>query len=384
VAIRLDDTGSLETRPGDESSLTYDRTARAQATPWELLRYRSNDLWEDAAWELVDLLKISRTRAMELVRQTLKDYANGIESPTGANREVTDLVLYITQPIRKPHMLERMGTILLELESAPWLRTALDYGGGGGKDSILYARSGYEVTYCDLLGSLIPYVEERFRLRKIDVSIRDVRDLGEARYDLINCMDVVEHVYDTEYVLADITARLHHGGHLICYPAFMNLWNGDHIEKNCGYVSYWVEMLECVGFRLFQEEKPRPSLRNSLLTSLGVRLPEIPVVHLVRQRPVNGSVSEERDAVREELYRLSARWSTRCAWKAFLVLPIAAVVGWTSFGRARVRSRNVTERLLGTITDNLAIRRLSNHRLEEVRTRERNAEVVLAATRKHR
>ena len=230
------------------------------------------------------------------------------------------------------------------------------------------------MTYGELLDPLTPFVVERFCRRGLEIEVRDVRDLGEACYDIISCMDVVEHVYDVEYVLADIAARLRQGGHLICFPAFMNLWDGDHVEKNCGYVSYWVRMLESIGFRCFREGKSRRSL-DALMTWSGIHLPEIPVVHLVRERPVSGSVTKEREAIREELYRLSARLSVRAALKALLILPFAAVARWTSFGKTRVRIENWTERLLSTVIDNLAIRRLSRHRLEEAKARNRQAVV---------
>jgi len=65
-----------------------------------------------------------------------------------------EVALYVSHPMRKPHMLERMGSVFDELKSSQDLRTVLDC--GGGKDSILYARCGYDVTYCDLLSHLTP------------------------------------------------------------------------------------------------------------------------------------------------------------------------------------------------------------------------------------
>ena len=131
-------------------------------------------------------------------------------------------------------------------------------------------------------------------------------------------------------------------------------------------------MLESIGFRSFQERKPSRSLRT-LMTWSGVHAPDIPVVHLIRERPIGGSVAEEREAIRQELYRLSTRFS-RVALKALLLFPFAMVAGWLSIGKTRVRIKNWAERILSTVIDNLAIRRPSRHRLDEMEAR---AEAVI-------
>jgi hypothetical protein len=168
-----------------------------------------------------------------------------------------------------------------------------------------------------------------------------------SRYDIVNCMDVVEHVYDTEYVVADLIARTKKGGHILCWPCFVNSWNGDHIEKNCGYLPYFTDMLLAVGL-----EPISPVPIYDFATSRGLKPTGVVLYHLRRTRLVSGSVAEEREGIRKELYRLSLRFSDRTMRWCSAALPFAKIF---------------RKDLAGTIADNLfdnyAINRLSKHQL---------------------
>src|ERR1700756_511098 len=51
------------------------------------------------------------------------------------------------------------------------------------------------------------------QLSKVDM--QDVTRLDpDRRCDIVNCFDVMQLVYDVEYVLADVIARIKEGGHL--------------------------------------------------------------------------------------------------------------------------------------------------------------------------
>ena len=305
---------------------------KAQPLPgpaYQLVRFQVDDPIEDAALETAAVAGLPLEDARALVRTNLLHYhLKMIEEPQGLDRHLYHLVGNLTQHARIPIMTTRMDWVIEQLKPLTDLKTALDYGGGGGRDSIILANLGYQTTYCDLLNGFTPWVEKRFSARNKPVEIVDVRDLGERRFDVINCMDVLEHIYDLEYAVGDLFGHLRQGGHLIAYPSFYNSWDGDHVEKNCGYRPYFVELVAHIGLRLV------------------ARAGE--VYHFVRESAPETPSAVERETVRRELYKHSERLSFQAALKAMAVM-----------------TNDFAEPALSTLIDNLAIWRLSRHRLGE-------------------
>lgn len=296
---------------------------------YQLVRYQVDDPLEDAALETAAVAGLTIEDARALVRTNLLHYHfKLIDEPAGIDRQLYHLVGNLTQHARLPIMTTRMNWVLEQLAPLDGVRAALDYGGGGGRDSIILAKLGYQTTYSDLIGPFTPWVEKRFRARGLDIRVADVRDLGEQRFDLINCMDVLEHIYDLEYAVADLFAHLRPGGHLITYPCFYNSWDGDHVEKNCGYRPYFLELVAQIGLRLVAREGE--------------------VYHLVREAPEQGTCAAERELARGELYRHSERLSFQAAMKAMSQMNNDFAVDTVS-----------------ALIDNFGIWRLSRHRLAE-------------------
>lgn len=327
----------------------------------QLLRYRHENLLDDMVAEIGEVLGLPPSEARLRTMEVLDAYPAAF--PTTFPRPQVEAVVEFTQPHRLPHMTARLDGILEALGHHPELRTVLDYGGGGGKDAIVYAGAGYRVTYSDLLGTMTPFVAERFRRRGLDIEIVDTRDLGERCFHVVNCLDVLEHIYDVELALADMAARLEVGGHLVCYPAFFNTWNGDHVEKNCGYVTYFARLLEGIGLAPVEGSDP-PASNRFLAHALGLRVDDIPIFHSVRRRPPSLGVSAERAALRRDLYRLSRSLSGRRALRSFAVLPLVASLRLVPIPALRRKAREKSRMLLSDVIDNLAIHRLSGQRLE--------------------
>jgi SAM-dependent methyltransferase len=313
-------------------------------TAWELIQYKEADLLSDAEAEVAAALDIPIKDAAALVSQELESYHfKRADYPSNIDQSTFMFIGMVTSSYRIERMTKRFDWIVQQLEGTG--PTVLDYGGGGGKDSIIFARLGKRVTYADLINTVTPFIRRRFELRNLDIEIVDVRELGERRYDIINCMDVIEHCYDVENVTADMLSRLTPGGHLFIWPAFFNSWDGDHVEKNCGYARYYFKMFSQIGFDIVGSEDG--------------------VYHVVRRRPIALSVAKEREQIRQELYSLSAKWSLIEAMRAAAQLPVRVAVKYAFRGRFRLPLSWALAEGLSPVIDNLAIWRLSNHRLLE-------------------
>lgn len=353
---------------------------------YNLVRYNAKEQnpLDDAVEEIAQVLNVELRYAKELTEKVMDWYHYKISKkyPSDITPDVMRVIVHITQSFRLPEMTTRMDEVIKGRDDWGLLRTVLDYGGGGGKDSIIFSRLGYKTTYTDILGDITPYIRKRFDIRQLDIEVTDVTQLGERRFDVINCMDVIEHVYDVEYVVADIISRLNVGGHLVCYPCFYNSWDGDHIEKNCGYRPYFIEMLLRVGMTFASpssEESPgwlaktkATIKRETFLTTLfknrlGILPCEAEVYHLIRTKPITAPVSEERQAFSAALYALSKRFSMATALISLVLLAFCALFGVALLPIPRYRRlvSKILNRLFDNIIDNFAIWRLSVHRLTQ-------------------
>jgi SAM-dependent methyltransferase len=299
---------------------------------WQLLKYSSDDPVEDAAFELAGILGVELDVAKEMVEGVLNSYhRKNIPTPKYINYYLYSFIVHLTQSYRIPGMTSRFDWFLkiLDIERLGFIKNGLDYGGGGGKDTIILAKKGINFTYSDLLSPLSDFVSKRFQLRGLDVKIMDVRDFDEERFDLINCMDVLEHIYDLENALSDISSRLNNGGVLFIVPAFFNSWDGDHIEKNCAYQEWFPELAAVAGLQL-----------------IG-KYDKFTYCFLRESRELI-SVSKEKEDTVKKLYIKSKEVSLSNALRGLDEIN---------------NTKSLNEKLINDISDNLAIYRLSNNRL---------------------
>src|SRR5262245_34526089 len=115
-------------------------------TVFRMFRYQqhSPDVLTDCITEISALFEINLEEAARLVHKVLDYYHfKRTEYPIELPYEVFHIVAHVTQPFRIPEMTDRLDPILEGLRPHNDLQTVLDYGGGGGKDSIVFARSGY-------------------------------------------------------------------------------------------------------------------------------------------------------------------------------------------------------------------------------------------------
>jgi 2-polyprenyl-6-hydroxyphenyl methylase/3-demethylubiquinone-9 3-methyltransferase len=96
----------------------------------------------------------------------------------------------------------------------------LDVGCGGGLLSEAMARAGADVTAIDLAPELLKIarlhgLESGIQVDYRQTSIESLLALGEAPYDAITCMEMLEHVPDPSAIIATCAGLLKPGGRLV-------------------------------------------------------------------------------------------------------------------------------------------------------------------------
>jgi SAM-dependent methyltransferase len=259
---------------------------------WNLVKFNSSDPLDDCIAELAAVMSMPVGQAGFLLKMVLKHYTLRTGPyPEGMCRSLFNFLVAISSSLRIPVMTTKMDWVIDQLSKTEGLRSVLDYGAGGGRDCIFYSKLGYSVTHADFVSGLTPYVRRRFAVRGMDVTMQDVRDLKDERYDIVNCMDVLEHIYDMEYALADICARLKMGGRLFVFPNFVNSWNGDHVEKNCAYLPFFETLVIAAGLRLVDKTPVNG---------------QVFMYHFVKPFESSIGVQEEREELLPRLYKFSA------------------------------------------------------------------------------
>ena len=100
-------------------------------------------------------------------------------------------------------------------------RTVLDVGCGGGLLAEGMARRGARVTGIDLAPEALAVARLHALEAGVDVEYRQVAvealaDAAPAAYDLVTCLEMLEHVPDPAAAIAAMGRLLKPGGHLVC------------------------------------------------------------------------------------------------------------------------------------------------------------------------
>lgn len=117
--------------------------------------------------------------------------------------------LHVINPLRTQFVMERL-TI-----SAPRI---LDVGCGGGILSEALAKAGANVTGIDLSQASLDAAQHHARLQGLSIDYRceraeDVAERLAASFDVVTCMEMLEHVPEPEKVVAACAKALKPGGH---------------------------------------------------------------------------------------------------------------------------------------------------------------------------
>jgi 2-polyprenyl-6-hydroxyphenyl methylase/3-demethylubiquinone-9 3-methyltransferase len=105
-------------------------------------------------------------------------------------------------------------------------KTALDVGCGAGLLAEPLARLGAAVTGLDASAELIAVAREHARSNGLDIDYRagDIADLT-GTFDLVTCMEVVEHVAEPAAFVAALAKRLAPGGLLLLSTPNATAWS---------------------------------------------------------------------------------------------------------------------------------------------------------------
>jgi 2-polyprenyl-3-methyl-5-hydroxy-6-metoxy-1,4-benzoquinol methylase len=119
-------------------------------------------------------------------------------------------------------VIHHRSPVCAELASTRPGREFLDYGSGIGSNALVFGLAGFNVTLADVADPLRNFARWRCEQRGIPVRTIDlkVQSLEPARYDVITCFDVLEHVPDPLAALAGIRTALRPGGVLFLYAPF--------------------------------------------------------------------------------------------------------------------------------------------------------------------
>ena len=111
-------------------------------------------------------------------------------------------------------------------------------GDGLGIDSFYYAQRQHEVTYYEVSGFSERFASKMFSLAKAKIKmVSDTKEIPSQYYDVIMCLDVLEHINDVPAYLKKIVSFLRPGGILIVHAPFYMIHpsNPTHLKVNRKY-----------------------------------------------------------------------------------------------------------------------------------------------------
>ncbi len=143
----------------------------------------------------------------------------------------------------------------------------LALGDGLGFDCLRLARAGHRVTFFEVPGYTETFARRLFSTARVEIEVlTDTDRIGRGRYDVVMCLDVLEHVPDPPAFVARIGEYLRPHGRLVVHAPFYMIHRAypTHLKSNRRF-SGSLGLFERHGFRLLDG---RP-FWNPLLLGLG-------------------------------------------------------------------------------------------------------------------
>jgi len=130
----------------------------------------------------------------------------------------------------------------------------LVFGDGPGFDSLHLAQAGHAVTYFEVSGYGSKFAEQIFQSSHSSVRLTtDTQGYGEASFDAILCLDVLEHLPDPTQAVKDFSHWLRPGGLLFVSAPFYLVTPdySTHLKSNRRFSGDLRNLFHPFGFRLF-------------------------------------------------------------------------------------------------------------------------------------
>lgn len=202
------------------------------ADAWtRLMAPRTGDIRTELVGEAAEFLGLSVEEAWRRLHgagdRFREEWANTIGNPTDAttvtefyNRSDTELFELIEWHASDP--IHYRTLILRDLALDRSGRRYLDYGSGIGSDALVFANAGFDVTIADISDCLLAFAAFRLRRRGLGVRTLDLKQeqLPENAFEVVLCLDVLEHIPDPLPIVRKIRRALHEHGLLVVHAPF--------------------------------------------------------------------------------------------------------------------------------------------------------------------
>ena len=139
-------------------------------------------------------------------------------------------------------------------------KNVLDFGSGVGNNGFIFAHFGYDITFADMDSPHFRIVKELSEEMKVDAGFAylgntaDAIELYSKKYEVIVCVQVLEHAKDPEDILIMLYAMLSENGLLILETFFDDCQGTapyhyhENMDKEYNKAEYWKQVLLSHGF----------------------------------------------------------------------------------------------------------------------------------------
>lgn len=150
-----------------------------------------------------------------------------------------------------------LGRCPVDYVLASWIgrqvgaRRVLDFGSGVGSGAIFLSACGFAVSLADISAPLLDFSRARLAARGIDAEcyLLPQERVPRGAFDLVTCMDVIEHVPDPVATVDDLASYLRVGGVLVavlyedsaCHDRPMHISSCGNLADFAQKTSMWVD-----------------------------------------------------------------------------------------------------------------------------------------------
>jgi SAM-dependent methyltransferase len=128
----------------------------------------------------------------------------------------------------------------------------LFYGDGLGFDAAHLARCGHRTSYFEIGKPCIEFARRVFDINDVNVDIYDRPEaLPNEAFDIVVCLDVLEHVPDPRALVRELAGYLRPGGRLIVHAPFWYIHRDvkTHLRSNVRFSGDWRTLYQPAGLR---------------------------------------------------------------------------------------------------------------------------------------